>query len=186
MEFVTMLWMPILVGGLAVFIMSALVWTVMPHHKTEWTKLSNEDAVADAIRAGSPKPGLYSVPYCTDQAEMQTPEFKAKMERGPIVYMTVAPNGAPKMGPMMAKSFVWSVVIAFFIAYVTWNSVLAPGEQYLAVFRAVGTIGFMTYCMGACAESIWFGRPWRSFMLQAFDALLYGLVLGGVFGWLWP
>ena len=46
-------------------------------------------------------------------------------------------------------------------------------------------MGFMTYALGSMSESIWFGRPWSSFALQALDALMYGLILGGVFGWLW-
>ena len=88
------------------------------------------------------------------------------------------------MGPMMVKSALSSIVIAFFIAYVGWHT-LPPGTEYLKVFRVVGTMGFMTYALGSMSESIWFGRPWSSFALQALDALMYGLILGGVFGWLW-
>jgi len=45
MEFLTQLWLPIVVSGFAVFFLSALVWTVMPHHKKDWQGLPNEDAV---------------------------------------------------------------------------------------------------------------------------------------------
>lgn len=185
MEFALALWKPILLGGLAVFIVSAMVWTVMPHHKTEWGKLGNEDDVANAVRAGNPAPGLYVVPHMADMKEMGTPEGKAKMERGPVLYVTVAPNGVPAMGPMMFKSLIGSLVVATFLAYVGWHT-LPAGTEYLQVFRIVGTVGFMTYALGAIPDSIWFARPWKSFLLCALDALLYGLVLGGVFGWLWP
>jgi hypothetical protein len=184
MEFAMELWKPILIGGLATFVMSALVWTVFPHHKKEWAKLSSEDAVADAIRAGNPKPGLYSMPHMFDSKQMGSPEGIARMNRGPNVYLTVAPNGAPAMGPLMAKSAVSNIIVALFVGYVAWHAVPA-GSDYLHVFRIVGTVGFMSYSLGAIGESIWFGRPWSSFALQAFDALLYGMVLGGVFGWLW-
>jgi hypothetical protein len=43
----------------------------------------------------------------------------------------------------------------------------------------------MSYCFASIPDSIWFGRPWKSWILQAVDALAYGLVMGGVFGWLW-
>lgn len=185
MQFAMELWKPILLGGAAVFLLSALVWTAMPHHKTEWARLPNEDGVGDAIRAGSPAPGLYALPYMGDMKEMGTPEGKAKMERGPIVYLTVAPNGVPAMGPMMAKSLLASIVIALFVAYVGWHT-LPAGTEYLKVFRVAGTITFMTYALGSISDSIWFARPWKSFALCCADALLYGLVLGGVFGWLWP
>lgn len=185
MEFLLELWKPILLGGLAVFVMSALVWMVFPHHKNEWGHLPNEDAVGDAIRAGSPAPGLYGMPYCNDMKEMGTPEFVAKMNRGPVAYVTIAPNGPPAMGPMMAKSAVVNVVVATFVAYLAWHAVPA-GAEYLHVFRIVGTATFMAYAFGSMADSIWFGRPWGSFFKQAFDALMYGLVMAGVFGWLWP
>jgi hypothetical protein len=35
MGFVFDLWMPIVLSGIAVFIVSALAWTVFPHHKKE-------------------------------------------------------------------------------------------------------------------------------------------------------
>jgi hypothetical protein len=53
------------------------------------------------------------------------------------------------------------------------------------VFRIVGTLGFMSYSFASIPDSIWFGRPWVSFYKQCFDALAYGCLMGGVFGWLW-
>lgn len=185
MQFVMELWKPILLSGLAVWIISALVWTVMPHHKKEFAKLPNEDAVGDALRASGAGAGLYALPWMGDPGAMSDPECKAKMERGPIAYVTIAPPGMPAMGPMMMKTALTNLLISVFIAYVCWHT-LAPGTEYLKVFRIAGTIGFMTYSLGTIAESIWFARPWKSFALQAVDALVYGLVIGGIFGWLWP
>lgn len=37
MEFLTQLWLPIVVSAVIVFILSALAWTVMPHHKKDFT-----------------------------------------------------------------------------------------------------------------------------------------------------
>lgn len=185
MQFVVELWKPIVFSGLAVFVLSALVWTVLPHHKKEWQRLSNEDDVLNAIRAGNPAPGLYSFPFASDMKEMGAPELIAKMERGPMGYLTIAPNGAPQMGPMMAKSLVYNIGIAFFVAYVAYHA-LAPGADYLEVFRLTGTVGFMACALGSVSDSIWFGKPWKSWLLHAFDGLMYALVIGGFFGWLWP
>ncbi len=35
-------------------------------------------------------------------------------------------------------------------------------------------------------DAIWFGRPWSAIGKNLFDALMYGLLTAGVFGWLWP
>jgi hypothetical protein len=185
MEFLTSLWLPILVSGLAVFVMSAIAWTALPTHKKEFSPLANEGAVSDALRAGIAGPGRYVVPHMMDQKAMGSPEGKARLEKGPIAYITVAPNGVPAMGPMMAQSTLSALVISLFTAYVAWHT-LRPGAEYLEVFRVTGTITFMTYALGGMSESIWFARPWKSFFLQAFDALLYAGVAAGVFGWLWP
>jgi hypothetical protein len=34
--------------------------------------------------------------------------------------------------------------------------------------------------------SIWFKRDWGTTMRSTVDGLVYGLLTGGVFGWLWP
>lgn len=185
MQFLADLWLPILLSGVAVFVVSALAWTVFPHHKKEFGKLPNESAVMDAIRAGNPAPGLYVTPHMADQAEMGTPEGKAKLERGPISIVTIAHPGVPAMGPAMGKSLLFNVVVAAFVAYVAWHT-LQPGAAYLEVFRVTGSVAFMAYALGTVPESIWFHRPWSSWLLGAFDALLYSLVLAGIFGWRWP
>ncbi|MDH5234247.1 MAG: hypothetical protein OEW77_04755 [Gemmatimonadota bacterium] len=185
MQFLVDLWVPILVAGLATFVVSALAWTVFPHHKKEFGKLASEDAVMDAIRAGNPGPGLYSTPHMADFGESGSAEGKAKMMRGPITFITVAPGGVPQMGPMMAKSFLFNVFVAAFIAYIAWHT-LPAGTEYLQVFRVTGSMGFMAYAFGSIPESIWFARPWSSLLLQAFDSMLTALVLAGIFGWLWP
>lgn len=184
MEFLQTLWMPILVSGIAVFILSAMVWTVFPHHKTEWRRLPNEDAAMDALRAGNPTPGLYSFPHATDMKEMGNPDFVAKMQRGPVGYLTLVPNGPPAMGPMMAKSVVYNLIVALFVGYVAFHAI-DPASEYLQVFRIVGTVMFMTCALGTVPDAIWFGKPWKSWALHAGDSLLYALVTAGIFGWLW-
>jgi hypothetical protein len=63
---------------------------------------------------------------------------------------------------------------------------LVPGAEYLKVFRIVGTVGFLAYGMGQFPAAIWMGKPWKVAWKEAFDALVYGLLTAGTFGWLWP
>jgi hypothetical protein len=90
------------------------------------------------------------------------------------------------MGPMMVKAVIFNFVVSFFAAYIAGHVLQLPGAPYLSVFRVVGAIGFMAYAFATVPDAIWFGRPWRSWFLQAGDALLYGLLMAGTFGWLWP
>lgn len=183
MQFVQELWIPILLSGLAVFLLSAISYAVLPFHRNEWNKLGNEDAVAAAIRAGNPAPGLYSIPFAGPDA-MKDPAWQAKMATGPNAYITIAPPGMPAMPTMMGQSLLYNIVVSFFVAYVASHTV-AAGAEYLTVFRVTGTVAFMAYVMSSVPDSIWFARPWKSLGLICADALVYGLVVGGIFGWRW-
>ena len=185
MEFVMELWLPIVVSGLAVFVMSALVWTALPHHRKEFGALNNDDAVLNAVRGGNPAPGLYMTPHFKSAEERNSDAGKAKLQAGSMAFITVMPGGNRSMGPMMAQSLVVNLVVAMFVGYLAFHTVPA-GAQYLQVFRVAGTATFMAYGLAHLPDSVWFGRPWSSYFLGAFDALLYALIAGGIFGWLWP
>ena len=57
---------------------------------------------------------------------------------------------------------------------------------YLTVFRIVGTVTFAGYALALAQYSIWYGRAWSITLKSMFDGLIYALLTGGVFGWLWP
>jgi hypothetical protein len=185
MEFLTQLWLPIVVSGVLVFNLSALAWTVLPHHKKDFTGLPNADAVQAVMRQHPPAPGAYAVPWVSDMRGMEDPAVKEKMMQGPRAYITVVPNGMPSMGPMLAQSVVFYLVVSLLVAYVSWHA-LAPGAEYLEVFRIAGATATMSYILATVPDSIWFGRPWGNFGRQALDGLVFGLATAGVFGWLWP
>ena len=48
----------------------------------------------------------------------------------------------------------------------------------------VGATAFIAHGIAGIPDSIWFGRPWSLTAKNMFDALLYGLLTGGAFGWL--
>ena len=185
MEFLRQLWMPILFSGALAFVISAVCWTVLPHHKAEWQGLANEDEILAAIGKGAPRPGLYTFPFYLNPRQRESAALRAKLDRGPIGYLTIVRSGMPRMGPMMLRSLLFNVVVSFLTAYVAWHA-LGSGSSYLEVFRIVGTVASMAYVLGSIPESIWFGRPWRSSWLQLADGLLMGLCTAGIFGWLWP
>ncbi len=63
---------------------------------------------------------------------------------------------------------------------------LAPGTDYLTIFRVTGAVAWMAYGFAVIQDAIWFGRPWSSVIKTLFDAFVYALLTAGVFGWLWP
>ena len=175
------LWMPILASAVLVFIASALIWTVLPWHKSDFKKTSDEEAVRAALSGNSP--GYYMLPYCTDPAELKNPEIAKKYVDGPQAFITIIPNGMPEMGSKLTMSFLNNLFVGMLCAYFV-SRTAAPDADYLAIFRIAGTTAFIAYGIAYFQDSIWFGRPWSITAKNLFDALIYGMLTGGAFGWL--
>jgi hypothetical protein len=177
------LWLPVIVSAAVVFVASALVWMALPHHRSDFQHLPDEEAARQTLRTTAP--GVYAIPYCADSSAMKDPAFQAKMVEGPVGFLTLRRPGPATMGPQLVQSFLFYVVVSFFVAYVASHA-LAPGAHYLGVFQIVGTVAWMAYGFAVVTDSIWFGRPWSHTVKCLFDGLLYALLTAGVFGWLWP
>jgi hypothetical protein len=56
----------------------------------------------------------------------------------------------------------------------------------MSVFRFVSTAGFLAFGWAVIPMSIWYGHPWPVTAKYLLDALIYGVMVGGSFAWLWP
>ncbi len=178
------LWLPILLSAVLVFVASSVVHMVLKYHASDYKKLPNEDAVRAAIRSGNPAPAQYVIPHC-DPKTMGQPEVKQKFVEGPVAVLNLRKPGPPGMGSSLVQWFIFSLVVSFVVAYVA-SRTIAPGTDYLHVFRVVGTIAWLAYAAGQIPAAIWMGKPWSIAIKEVIDGLLYGLVTAGTFGWLWP
>lgn len=185
MTHMTLLWLPILLSSVIVFVVSSIIHMASPWHKNDYPKLPNEDQVMDAMRPLALPPGDYMVPRPSSMAEMKTPEFKARHERGPVVMMTVMPNGQTSMTGPMVEWFLFSIVISCFAAYVCAHA-LPPGAPYRPVFRFAGLTSFLGYTTALWPMSIWYRRKWSITIKSTVDGLIYAALTAGTFGWLWP
>jgi hypothetical protein len=180
----TALWLPIVLAAVIVFIVSSILHMVLPYHKSDYSKLPDEDKVLDALRAAGLRRGLYIFPHCTHD-NMKSPEVVEKYKRGPVGMMTIVPNGPPNMGKYLGLWFGFCLIIGLFAAYLAGRT-LPPGTHYLQVFRVAGTAAFLGYGLGNLSNGIWKNLPWSVVMKEVFDGLIFGLLTGGTFGWLWP
>lgn len=179
------LWVPIVVATVLVFIASSVIHMVVKWHHGDFKRLPGEDAVLDTLRQHGVAPGAYMFPYCSDMKEMGSDETKAKFERGPVGMMTVMRNGMPNMGRMLGLWAVYLLVVAIFVAYVG-GVALAPGSEYLLVFRVAGASAFLAFAIANAPASIWYGQPWSTTLRFVIDGLIYSLLLAGTFAAFWP
>ncbi len=180
---ITSLWLPILCSAVGVWVAAFVLWVVSPHHKSDFAPVSDEEAARSALSGLAP--GQYMIPYAKDHGSLKDAEFVKKLEQGPAGYLTVIPSGPPNMNKPLALSLVYYVVVGLVVAYVCGRT-LAPGADYLAVFRIAGVVAWAAHGLAVIPDGVWFGRPWSSVAKMLFDALVYALVTAGFFGWLWP
>ncbi len=180
----TALWLPIILSAVIVFVASSLLHMVLPFHRNDYRKLPDEDKVLAALRSAGVTRGLYVFPHTTHE-EMKSPAMMEKYKQGPVGMLTMFPTGPVNLPKFLGFWFGFLLIVGFFVAYLTGRTV-APGTDYLAVFRVAGTAGFLAYGLGNLANGIWRGQPWSVVLKEVFDGLIYSLLTAGTFGWLWP
>lgn len=180
----TSLWLPILLSAVFVFVASSVIHMALKYHRADYDKSAKEDAILDTLQ-GVP-PGEYYLPHMTGMESAKDPAVAAKLARGPRAMVRVLSGTmATAFRNSLINWFIYSLVVGLFSAYLT-SRAHGPGTEYLEVFRFAATTAFLGYGLALTQESIWFGRRWSNTLRSLFDALIYGLLTGGVFGWLWP
>ena len=113
------LWIPIVVSAVFVFIALALIHGMLGWHKGDMTAVPGEAKVMETLRDLNVQPGDYRFPFSTSVDEMKTPEWDAKMTKGPVGVMSISPSSPINMGKLLGRWFVYSLFIAVLAAYIT-------------------------------------------------------------------
>ena len=179
------LWMPIAVSAVFVLIALSIIHGMLGWHKGDMAAVPGEAKVMETLRGLNVQPGDYRFPYGNTTAEMTAPEFVEKMKQGPVGIMSIRPSGEINMGKLMGQWFVYSLFIATVAAYIT-GSTHGPGAPYLEVFRVSGAVTFCCYVVAHWQNWIWWGKSTRFTLTHSLDGVIYALITGATFGWLWP
>ena len=186
MEFLTQLWLPILLAAVFVFMASSIFHMAIPIHKSDHKKMPGEDEILALMREKAVGPAQYMFPHADSMKDFGTPQMQKKWEQGPIGIVRVMTPGGFNMGKNLALWYLYSAVVGLFAAYAAWHGVGGAGAEYLPVFRIVGTVAIAAYSVASVVDSIWKGQAWSITAKFVFEGVLYGLVTAGTFAWLWP
>jgi len=184
MDTLSVIWLPVIVTAVAIFIASSLIHMVFKWHNSDYKKLGNEDDVRAVIRAGSPAPGLYILPHCADMKDMAGEAMQKKYIEGPVAMLTVRPSGSPGMGKPLVLWFVLSLAIAAIAACMAAGAYPGKANAHPAAHLAA-VITFLAYYIGSVQMAIWMGKTWSSVGKDLLDSIIYAVVTGLVFAWLW-
>lgn len=180
------LWLPVLVSAVLVFVASSVIHMCLPIHKVDYRGVPNEPELLAALRKQGLEPGGYVFPAAACMKDMNSPEILEKYNQGPVGFLTVIPSGPPAMGKSLVQWFLFSILIGIFVAYVATLGGLARGAAFGPVFRLTGTVAILGYAATHLPDSIWKGSKWSSTWKFVGDGIVYGLLTGAAFGWLWP
>lgn len=187
MELLLPLWLPILLSAAAVWVISAVVWMALPHHKRDYIGLPGspgEDAFMDYLRKSGIPPGNYSFPDCHAPGAMKSEKTQKAWKEGPVGHLSVWKTPLT-MADKMVATFVVYLVVSTLIAYLT--RVAIPGEAPFArVFQVAATAGILAYCFSFIPNNIWWGSYKRTIIASFIDGIVYGCITGAIFAWRWP
>lgn len=179
------LWLPIIASAVLVFIASSLIHMVFKWHNSDYRKVANEDEVMAALRAGSPAPGQYVFPHCTDMKQMQDESMVKKYEQGPIGFITLIKPGKPTMGKQLVLWFVFTLVLSTALAGIALQTYGLAADSHEAG-HLIGLVSFLAFFSGSVMSGIWMGKPWGAVAKDMLDSLIYSTVCALTFMWLWP
>lgn len=179
------LWLPILLAAVLVFLASSVIHMALPIHKGDYLQLPDEGKTLDALRSSRIPPGQYMFPRPNSMKDMGTPEMLAKFQQGPVGTLILRPTGIPQMGASLLQWFVFCLVVGTFVAYVA-GLAIAPGAAGMHVFRVTSAMALLGFAFSSVCDSIWKGVQWSTTAKFFFDGIVYALVTGATFAWLWP
>lgn len=176
----TSLLIPIALSAVALFFVSFLSWMIFQLHKDDWKKIGAEDAFIDMVRNQNLSRGNYMFPCCDTPEEMKSEAYQQKWNEGPCGIITVFPKVS--MGKNLLLTFVYFLVISFALAYLS-TLAIAPGAEFMTVFRFVATAGLLIFLSATVQHAIWFHNRIIGHIIES---ILYAVIVGLIFGLMWP
>lgn len=171
-------------GGIILFVWSAIAWEVIPWPGEPLRSFTNEEAVAQAITANAPRSGVYLLPNMPKRTpgmtdEQYTAAQKAmidKMSRGPVIFSSV------RLEPFdsMAKPLIIQLLTQLIVALIATLLLLQTcGLSYKGRVLFVTAIGVLIFVGGHVEEWNWWSFS-NAYLLMQLGALIIGWFLASL------
>lgn len=164
-----------ILGGLIVFIWSAIAHMFTPLGMMGLSVIANEAPVTDAIRANVPKSGMYFFPGM-DMSQKPTPEYEQKYKAGPSGLIIATVGGSEVMSPKMLGGELLTNIIGAYIAAIL--AAMMVGTMMKRAF-AIALLAIFASVSLTFSYWIWYGFP-AAFVLGELVTELIGWALAGL------
>jgi hypothetical protein len=168
------------VGGLLMFIWSAVAWMALPLHTSTISTMANEDSVITAMKSGMESKSVYMFPARPKSGDQTVLDaWKKKFNQGPIGIVFYSPAGASDM--MLAEmgiGLVDSILTAILAAWLLSRST-AASSGYFARVMFCGMLGLFICLAVHVPNWNWLMYPVDYTRGWVADSLI-GWVIGGI------
>ena len=147
-----------------VFFALLMIHSIMGWHKADMTALPGEAKIMETLRGLNVQPGDYRFPFSNSTEEMRGPEFAEKMNQGPV-RLFARHRRARRLHHR------------------------PHARRGRAVPRSVSRewcLAFFCYVVAHWQNRLWWGKSTRFTVTNSLDGIIYALITGATFGWLWP
>ncbi len=179
------LWLPILVSTVFAFIASFLLHMVLPHHRTDFDRIEDEERFSAELQSHDLRQGQYIFPYFGSPVDEKDPDYQKRVRTGPVGILTIGANRLSPSPKQLITQFVYFFLLNTVVAYIAAQA-LPAGSDYVSVFQLTGATSLVAYAGGHFCYPIWYHFRWAFAWKAAADSLIRSLLIAGVFGWLWP
>jgi hypothetical protein len=170
-------------GGLVLFVWSAIAWMVIPWPGDPFLKFTDEAAVAQTLTANAPRSGNYLLPNEPKRTPGMTDEqYKAAEQaamdegaRGPMIFAAIrlGPMGMTK--PLIIQFFIQLVLALLACVLLTKTCGLAYSKRVLFVT----IIGVMIFIGGHLEQWNWFSFS-NAYTFMELGAIVIGWLLAAL------
>jgi hypothetical protein len=148
-----------LVGGIVVFVWSAVAHIALPLGEMGMRQLPDEGAVVEAFRNTIKEPGFYFFPGIDrgkPASEAEQKAWQEKLKQGPTGILVIHPEGGEAMSPKqlgseLASNFVAALVAAFILTHVR--------AGYFTRVLVVSLLAVFSIASLVVSYWIWYGFP---------------------------
>jgi hypothetical protein len=170
-----------LLGGIVLFVWSAIAWIVIPWPGEPLRAFTSEDAVIQAVKANAPRSGNYLLPIEPKRTPGMTDEqYKAagqaamdRMTRGPMLFSVVRLEPMGSTTRPLVIQFLTQLVLALMASFLLLQTGRLSYKGRVVFLTVLGVIIFVG---GHVDEWNWWSFS-NAYMLMQFGAIVIGWLL---------
>lgn len=167
-----------IVGGLVVFVWSAIAHMALPIGTMGISTLPDEPPVLEALRAKVPADGLYFVPGMDpkNKDEAYRAAWQAKYEAGPSGLLIVHPHGMKAMTPQLLGIELATDLAAAWVVTLVFAGMAGGAGRRMTIAALLGLFGWLSISVSYWN---WYGYPFLYILGEGLDQVI-GWALGGL------